>query len=83
MKAERIAPLAVFLSADTAKDVSGQIFTVRGNEIFVMSQPRPVRGMYRSDGWTVDNLGSHFLPAVKASLVPLESGLEVFPYDAI
>lgn len=83
MKAERIAPLAVFLSGDASADVSGQIFTVRGNEIFVMSQPRPVRGMHRAEGWTLDSLQSHFLPAVKASLVPLESGLEVFPWEAI
>jgi NAD(P)-dependent dehydrogenase (short-subunit alcohol dehydrogenase family) len=83
MKAERIAPLAVFLSGDASADVNGQIFTVRGNEIFVMSQPRPIRGVHRSEGWTLDSLASHFLPSVKTSLVPLESGLEVFPYDAI
>jgi NAD(P)-dependent dehydrogenase (short-subunit alcohol dehydrogenase family) len=83
MKAERIAPLAVFLSGDASADVNGQIFTVRGNEIFVMSQPRPIRSVHRSEGWTLDSLASHFLPSVKTSLVPLESGLEVFPYDAI
>ncbi|RYG34334.1 MAG: SDR family NAD(P)-dependent oxidoreductase [Burkholderiales bacterium] len=83
MKAERIAPLAVFLSGDAGAEVSGQIFTVRGNEIFVMSQPRPVRGVHRSEGWTLETLGSHFLPSVKANLVPLESGLEVFPWEAI
>lgn len=83
MKAERIAPLAVFLSSEASAEVNGQIFTVRGNEIFVMSQPRPIRGVHRSDGWTLDTLGSHFLPSVKANLVPLESGLEVFPWDAI
>ncbi|MDB5859752.1 MAG: dehydrogenase, short-chain alcohol dehydrogenase like [Ramlibacter sp.] len=83
MKAERIAPLAVFLSGDAATEVNGQIFTVRGNEIFVMSQPRPIRGVHRSEGWTLATLGSHFLPSVKANLVPLETGLEVFPWDAI
>ncbi len=41
MTPAKIAPLAVFLASDAANDVNGQIFAVRNNEIFLMSQPRP------------------------------------------
>ncbi|MFZ2392569.1 SDR family oxidoreductase, partial [Rhodoferax sp.] len=38
---EQIAPMATFLASDAAADVTAQIFAVRGNEIFLMSQSRP------------------------------------------
>src|ERR1700747_2830941 len=39
MSTEKIAPMAVFLASDLARDVTGQIFGVRKNEIFLISQP--------------------------------------------
>ncbi|MEX0760479.1 MAG: SDR family NAD(P)-dependent oxidoreductase, partial [Tistlia sp.] len=50
MTPDKIAPLVAFLGSDAARDVSGQIFTVRNNEIFLMSQPMPIRSMHRADG---------------------------------
>ena len=52
MTPEKIAPLTVYLGSDRAEGISGQIFGVRNNEIFLFSQPRPVRTIHRSDGWT-------------------------------
>ena len=43
MTPEKIAPLAVYLASDRAEGISGQIFGVRNNEVFLFSQPRPVR----------------------------------------
>jgi NAD(P)-dependent dehydrogenase (short-subunit alcohol dehydrogenase family) len=83
MTAEKIAPLAVFLASDLAKDVTGQIFGVRKNEIFLMSQPRPLRSMQRSDGWTPQTLAEHMLPAMKASFYPLERSGDVFSWDPV
>ncbi|MFO1402789.1 MAG: SDR family oxidoreductase [Steroidobacteraceae bacterium] len=40
---EKIAPFVVALCSDAARHVSGQVFAVRNNEIFLFSQPRPVR----------------------------------------
>ena len=37
----------MFLASDLAKDVTGQIFAVRKNEIFLMSQSRPVRSVHK------------------------------------
>ena len=52
MTPEKIAPLAVYLSSDRAEGISGQIFSVRNNEIFLFNQIRPIRSLQRSDGWT-------------------------------
>ena len=41
MTASKIAPICVFLGSDLSKDVTGQIFAVRKDEIFLMSQSRP------------------------------------------
>ena len=43
MGPDKIAPLAVYLASDLSKDVTGQIFASRMNEIFLFSQNRPIR----------------------------------------
>lgn len=80
MTPEKIAPLTVALCADGA-DVTGQIFAVRNNEIFLMSQSRPVRSAQTSDGWTPQTVMSRVLPAFKGSFHPLERGRDVFCWD--
>lgn len=77
---DKIAPVAVFLASDEAKDVTAQILAVRGNEIFLMSQPRPLRSVHRSEGWTAETLRDHMLPALKPSFLPLEMSRDVFSW---
>ena len=43
MTPEKIAPLVVYLGSDRAAGISGQIFSVRNNEIFLFNQTRPIR----------------------------------------
>lgn len=83
MGPEKIAPLTDFLLSDEAKDVTGQIFAVRMNEIFLMSQSRPVRSVHRAEGWNCETLASHGIPALKGSFVPLERSADVFCWDPI
>jgi NAD(P)-dependent dehydrogenase (short-subunit alcohol dehydrogenase family) len=83
MSPDKIAPLAVFLGSDLAGDVTGQIFTVRKNEIFLMSQPRPIRSMHRSDGWSVDSIASDMLPAFRPSFYPAERSSDIFGWDPV
>jgi NAD(P)-dependent dehydrogenase (short-subunit alcohol dehydrogenase family) len=79
----QIAPMAAFLASDAAADVTAQIFAVRGNEIFLMSQPRPVRGMHTSEGWTPETIAQRVLPAMKPNFFPLENSNIVFSWDPV
>jgi NAD(P)-dependent dehydrogenase (short-subunit alcohol dehydrogenase family) len=83
MTPDKIAPLAVYLAADTADGISGQIFAVRNNEIFLFNQPRPIRVIHRSDGWTPEKLAEQLKGAFGPSFTPLERSAEVFSWDPI
>ncbi len=78
METAKIAPLAVFLASDT--DVTGQIFAVRANEIFLMSQSRPLRSVHRAEGWTAETIAALAIPAFRALFYPLERSQDVFSW---
>ena len=80
---DKIAPVAVFLASEDSKEVNGQIFAVRGNEIFLMSQPRPLRSVHRSEGWTPETLRDHMLPTLKSSFIPLHMSRDVFSWTPV
>ncbi|HEY2228931.1 MAG TPA: SDR family NAD(P)-dependent oxidoreductase [Xanthobacteraceae bacterium] len=83
MTPEKIAPLAVYLACDRAEGISGQIFAVRNNEIFLFNQPRPIRTLHRSDGWTPEKLDQQLKGAFGPSLTPLERSGDVFSWDPV
>jgi NAD(P)-dependent dehydrogenase (short-subunit alcohol dehydrogenase family) len=83
MTPEKIAPMVVFLGSDAARGISGQVFAVRNNEIFLMSQPRPVRSLHRGDGWTAEALSQQLSGAFGPSLTPLERSADVFSWDPV
>ena len=83
MRAEQVASPCVALCAESAKDVSGQILAVRGNEIFLMSQPRPLRGIARLEGWSPQDVLAHALPALKGQMYDLGATTSVFTWDPI
>ena len=83
MGPEKIAPLSVFLLGDDARDVTGQIFAVRMNEIFLMGQSRPLRSIHRDEGWTCETLANHGIPALKSSFYKLDRSADIFSWDAI
>ncbi len=83
MRADQVAQVAVALCADGAKDTSGQIFAVRGNEVFLFNQPRPIRGMARLEGWSPQSIIEHALPAMKANYTDVGATASVFPWDPV
>lgn len=83
MRADQVAQLAVGLCADGAKSVSGQVFSVRGNEVILFNQPRPVKSVSRIEGWTPETLIEQAIPAMQASFTDLGPTASVFPYDPI
>jgi len=83
MEAHKIAPLAVYLASDRADDVTGQIFCVRANELFLMSQNRPIRSVHRSEGWTAEAIAEHAIPAMRSDFYGLDRSADVFSWDPV
>jgi NAD(P)-dependent dehydrogenase (short-subunit alcohol dehydrogenase family) len=83
METNKIAPLAVFLMSDQARDVTGQVFGVRANEIMLFNHNRPIRIVHRSEGWTPQSVAEHAIPAMRASFFPLDRSSDVFCWDPI
>ena len=83
MEAGKIAPMAVFLASDAAKDVTAQIFGVRANEIMLFSQPRPVRSVHMSEGWTPETIAQIAAPALRHHFMALERSPEAIDWDPI
>jgi NAD(P)-dependent dehydrogenase (short-subunit alcohol dehydrogenase family) len=83
MTPSKIAPLVVALASEAGKDVTGQIFAVRNNEIFLMSQHRPLRSAQRSDGWTPDSVIDTIFSAMKPHFYPLDRSADIFSWDPI
>ncbi len=81
METAKIAPLAVYLASDASQAVTGQIFGVRANEIFLMSQSRPLRSVHRSEGWTPETIAEHAIPAMQAHFYKLDRSQDVFSWD--
>ncbi len=83
MTPAKVAPMAVYLASDRAADVTGQIFAVRNNEIFLVNQPRPIRSVHSGDGWTPEAIANHAIPALKADFMPIEVSADVFSWDPV
>jgi NAD(P)-dependent dehydrogenase (short-subunit alcohol dehydrogenase family) len=83
MGPEKIAPLVAFLLSDAGKDVSGQIFAARMNEIFLMGQSRPIRSIHRDEGWTPQTLAEHGMPALTSSFYKLDRSADIFSWDPV
>jgi NAD(P)-dependent dehydrogenase (short-subunit alcohol dehydrogenase family) len=83
MTPDKNAPLAVFLASDAAKDVTGQIFSPRMNELFVYSQIRPIKSVHRSEGWTPEAIAEYALPSLMQGFSKLERSGDVFCWDPI
>jgi short-subunit dehydrogenase len=80
---ERIAPFVVALAADAAAQVTGQIFAVRNNEIFLFSQPRPIRSAHSADGWTPETVAERAFAMFKNDFYPLHRSGDVFTWDPV
>jgi len=83
MTPDKNAPLAVYLSSDAAKDVTGQVFGCRMNEMILFSSPRPIRIVHRAEGWTPESIAEHCIPAMKAAFMPLDTSEQAFPWDPL
>jgi len=78
-----IAPVAAFLASDAAKDITGQVFGVRGKEIMLFSHERPIMRVHHGDGWTVERLTEMFPGTLQQHLVPMVTSGQYFNYDPL
>ncbi len=78
-----ISPLAVYLASEKARGISGQIFGVRGKEIYLFNQPRVVRSLHRSEGWTPEELSRVLETTFRPDLTPLDNSISYFSWDAL
>jgi hypothetical protein len=78
-----IAPMAVFLASDAAKEVTGQVFGVRGKEIMLFGHERPIMRVHHHEGWTPDRIADMFPGTLQHHLVPLVTSGQYFNYDPL
>ena len=82
--AEPVAALVGYLCAPAASGVTGQIFGVRGREVFLFSQPRPAaRIVAEPGGWDEDALAAAIDAELRSAFAPLETDLEAFNTDPL
>ncbi|TYR33392.1 SDR family NAD(P)-dependent oxidoreductase [Mesorhizobium microcysteis] len=80
---EKIAPFVVALCGDAGASVTGQIFGVRNNEIFLFSQPRPIRSAHTAGGWTPEAIAERVFPMFERDFYPLHRSGDVFTWDPV
>jgi NAD(P)-dependent dehydrogenase (short-subunit alcohol dehydrogenase family) len=83
LDADKIAPFVVALCSDRGAAVTGQIFSVRNNEIFLFSQPRPIRTAHTSDGWTPETVADRVFDQFAGDFYPLDRSADVFTWDPV
>ena len=68
---EDVAPLVVYLLSDSARHVTGQVYTAVGGKIALWNQPREIRAMYAADRWTPTEIAARLDSAVGTERMPL------------
>jgi NAD(P)-dependent dehydrogenase (short-subunit alcohol dehydrogenase family) len=71
IRPDQPARFSVALVSDRAKDITGQIFGVSGENIILYSQPRPLQTESKAEGWTIETILSEAMPAMRDKFYPL------------
>ncbi|MBJ7577852.1 SDR family NAD(P)-dependent oxidoreductase [Devosia sp. MC532] len=77
---ENMAPVIGFLGSDAAHQLNGQIVGARGNELYLYSQPRAVRDVRSSGGWTQDWFAENLAQVWAAYQTKLDVITDVFSW---
>lgn len=77
--AHHVASFVSFLCGPDAQGISGQLFGVRGRELVLFAQPRPVaRIVARGGDWTKEDLAAAIAHAFAPSFADLSTDREAF-----
>lgn len=82
MPASAVASLVGSLLTDACAQINGQIFGVRGGEVFVFNQPRPVRSIHHQGGWPMRKL-MNALPKFQSAFSPVSELGRTFMWDPV
>ena len=80
---EHVTPLFGYLASDLAAGITGQIFGVRGKEIFLFCQPRPVYAIADLEGWTPEKIGRATQSWFGSRFTPPETDFDVFRFPPL
>ena len=80
---QHILPFLTYLAGDLSAGVSGQVFGVRGGEIFLFSQPRQISTISQRGGWTPKEIQEAVDGSLRPNFVSLQSDLELFDTEPI
>lgn len=80
---EKIAPFVVALASKAGEKITGQIFGVRNNEIYLFSQPRPIRTAHTQEGWTPESVAERVFPMFEPDFYPLSRSGDIFTWDPV
>jgi NAD(P)-dependent dehydrogenase (short-subunit alcohol dehydrogenase family) len=83
LDADKIGPFCVALCSDAGAAVTGQVFGVRNNEIYLFSQPRPIRTAHTAEGWTPETISERVFPQFANDFYPLHRSGDVFTWDPV
>lgn len=83
LDADKIGPFCTALCGDGGRDVTGQVFGVRNNEIYLFSQSRPIRTAHTAEGWTPETITERVFPQFANDFYPLHRSGDVFTWDPV
>ncbi len=79
LDAHHVATAVTWLCADAGADISGQIVGVRGREVFLFSQPRPIARLVNEQAdWTPETLAAAAAGEFADKFTELSTDLEAF-----
>jgi NAD(P)-dependent dehydrogenase (short-subunit alcohol dehydrogenase family) len=80
----QVAAVVAWLCSPGARQVSGQLFAVRGREVFLFSQPRPAARLVRQDAdWDSAGLAAAAAETLAPSYTELTTDLESFDTEPV
>jgi NAD(P)-dependent dehydrogenase (short-subunit alcohol dehydrogenase family) len=82
-KVEHIVPFLAYLASDLSDGINGQVFGARGHEIFLFSQPRPVRVVGRAGGWDLQSIHAAVNASLRDGFTSLQTDLELFQSEPL
>ena len=81
---QHVAMFISYLCSLAASDITGQVFGVRGREIFLFNQPRPIETIVNTDNtWSTEELALAVDENFRQKFTKLETDLEAFNTEPV